>query len=72
MAKWIFLDDGVTAINDVTAEVYKIDPSVNYNWQEQAPQNATDESANFKVKQEKPLTINTVKVCHFRSCQKIN
>ncbi len=51
MAKWIFLHDGVTAINDVTGEVYKIDPSVNYNSQEQAPQNATDESANLIGKQ---------------------
>ncbi|KAK4013548.1 hypothetical protein OUZ56_026102 [Daphnia magna] len=47
MAKWIFLDDGVAAINDVTGEVYKFEPSVNYNGQGQAPQNATDESANF-------------------------
>ncbi|KAK4003709.1 hypothetical protein OUZ56_005464 [Daphnia magna] len=61
MAKWIFLDDGVTAINDVTGKVYKFKPSINYNGQGQAPQNATDESSNLKAKQEKPFTINTEK-----------
>jgi hypothetical protein len=28
MAKWIFLDDGVTAIHDETGEVYKFEPTV--------------------------------------------
>ena len=62
LSTWIFLDDGVTAINDVTGEVYKFEPSVSYNGQGQASQNATDESANLKVKlDEKPLTMNCVK-----------
>ncbi|KAK4005805.1 Uncharacterized protein APZ42_030224 [Daphnia magna] len=61
MVKWIFLDDGVTAINDVTGEVYKFEPSVNYNGQGQAPQNATDESANLKANQKNPFIINTEK-----------
>jgi hypothetical protein len=61
MAKWIFLDDGVTAIHDETGEVYKFEPTVKCNGQGQATQNVTNDSYNLKAKQEKPLVTNTVK-----------
>jgi hypothetical protein len=74
MAKWIFSEDGETAIHDITGDVYKLAPAKQKNATVQSKPDSSKQAPNLSIKEEEvkkeEVKANSVKDNSTESAQK--